>query len=137
LHPNQPGWLQLDPELELVGSEEVVVRVGAGAGAGVADEVVEEVVVAVSSLHPNQPGVLHVDVDDELDDVEVLESVVVGSSRHPHHPGVLHVSVRVRLLEEVLVATDEDVLDGSVPLLSKNSHGKQSVQSTYCSHLGG
>lgn len=98
--------------------------------------VVAVVVVAISSLHPNQPGVLHVVVDEVCFEVVVEIVVVVSSSRQPHHPGVLQVSVRVRL--KVLVREMAlDVVVRSVPLLSKNSHGKQSVQLIYCSHLAG
>ena len=100
LHPNQPGVSQeFVFVVVLVGSEDVVVIVGAGAAVGVCIAVAEEVVVVVGSLHPNHPGVLQVEVVDVL--VLVLElvvfSVVVLSSRHPHHPGVLHVSVLVRV----------------------------------------
>lgn len=135
--PNQPGCRQLGLAVD-VGEGEVVVIVGAGAGAGVLDERELSVEVEVIlSLQPNQPGVLHVEV--ELVDVDVFECVVVsGSSKQPHQPGVLHVSVLVREDADVLVTKVEDVEDdGSVPLLSKNDQGKQSVQSTYCSHLAG
>jgi hypothetical protein len=97
-----------------VGSDDVVVIVGAGAG--VADCFVVAVVVT-SSLQPNQPGVLHVDVELVLVEVDIVDSVVVDSSRHPHHPGVLQVSVLVRLVEVVL-GTVTDVVVDSVPLLS-------------------
>ena len=62
-----------------MGRDDVVVMLGAGAGAGVADDVaaVVAVVVVSSSLQPNQPGVLQVDVEEELDEVDVCEPVVV------------------------------------------------------------
>ena len=118
-----------------------MVREGAGAGAGVEEPllVVEAVVVVTSSLQPNHPGVLHVDVEVVDTDVEVAVPVVVSSSsRQPHHPGVLQVSVLVRVLVAVLeIVVIVAVVVGSVPLLSKKDHEKQSVQSTYCSHFGG
>ena len=131
-------------DAEDVGRQDVVVMDGAGAGAGVLEISWEEVGVVVvgsgfSSLQPNQPGVLHVDVDFDLLEVDVVvvgPVVVVDSSKHPNHPGVLHVSVLVLLVALVLEMIVEVVV-GSVPLLSKNSQGKQSVQFTYCSHLGG
>jgi hypothetical protein len=83
---------------------------------------VEVVVIGTLSLHPNQPGVLHDDVELVLVDVEVEDSVYVDSSRQPNQPGVLQVSVLVRLDVEVEV-TKVDVVVGSVPLLSKYSHG--------------
>jgi hypothetical protein len=77
-------------------------------------------------------------VEVEVVDVPVpVEVVVSGSSKQPHQPGVLHVCVLVREVYAVLVGNVEDVVDGSVPLLSKKDHGKQSVQSTYCSHFAG
>lgn len=58
--PNQPGYRQD----VLVAIDDVVVSVGAGAGAGVADCVLcLSVVVSSSSLHPNQPGVLQVELE--------------------------------------------------------------------------
>lgn len=97
----------------------------------------DDVVVVMSSLQPNQPGVLQVVVDGMLVVVLCLEVVVVGSSsRHPHQPGVLQVSVRV-LLNVLVCDMMVVVVIGSEPLLSKNSHGKQSVQLTYCSHFAG
>lgn len=132
----------------LVGSADVVVIVGTGAGAGEVSEPLEDdeavvvvvvVVLVVGSLQPNQPGVLQDFVELELVEEEEVERgeevvvvVVVDSSRHPHHPGVLHVSVLVRelvleLLELVVV---------SVPLLSKNFQSTQSAHSTSSSQLG-
>ena len=57
--PNQPGYLH---DEAVVGADEVVVTVGAGAGDVLCEISVVE--VSVSSLQPNQPGVLHVDVDE-------------------------------------------------------------------------
>jgi hypothetical protein len=136
--PNQSGCWQLEMDVAM-GKDDVVVMVGAGAGVGLLYECEGlVVVVVVSSLQPNHPGVLHVEV--EVIDIEVSEWVVVvsGSSKQPHQPGVLHVSVLVRVDVAVLVArVEEVVVEDSVPLLSKNDQGKQSVQSAYCSHLAG
>lgn len=131
LQPNQPGVSQ-DVELlaELVGLDEVVVIVGAGAALGEVTVVV--VVMVVGSLHPNQPGVLQEDVVIVLVQV-VVEVVLVVSSRHPHQPGVLHVSVLVRVV--VLLGTLLLVVV-SLLLLSKNFQLKQSWHSTSSSHLG-
>jgi len=140
LQPKKPGVWQV---LVLVGCGEVVVGAGAGLGVVMMVEVEEDevVVVVVGSLHPNQPGVLHVDVNEELLllvellelEVVVVADVVDDSSRHPHHPGVLHVSVLV-LVELVVVLVV--VVEGSVPLLSKNFQSTQSWQSTSVSALG-
>lgn len=110
--------------------------------AGAGDSVAVVIVVSSSSKQPNQPGVLQVDV--EVFFVLVFVFVVVDallvvlSSKQPNHPGVLHVSVLVLadVDDDVDVGTVKDVVV-SVPLLSKNSQGKQSVQLTYCSHLAG
>jgi len=117
---------------------DVVVTVGTGAGDGAAVLDFDLLSVVVSSLHPNQPGVRQIV---ELEVVSLagtlvleVEMVVVVSSRHPHHPGVLHVVVRVYVVEEEEL---ELVMFGSVPLLSKYSQLKQSVQFGYGSHLGG
>jgi hypothetical protein len=63
LHPNQPGVLHVEVEVELVIDVEDVVVV---------------VVVVVSSRHPHQPGVLQVEVRVRVvvlvDEEEVVES---------------------------------------------------------------
>jgi hypothetical protein len=132
--------------LVVVGAADVVVTVGAGAAEVVVVEVVvvEVVVVEVvvdSSRQPNHPGVLQVDVDlVVVVPVVVLALVVVDSSRQPHQPGVLQVSVLVLAdfeVDIVVVVMSVDVLLGLVPLLSKNSQGKQSVQLTYGAHFAG
>lgn len=139
--PNQPGDLHVVLEVVIVAAEEdeneegiveVVVTVGAGAGVAILVVMVVVSVVVISSLHPNQPGERHV--------VVVMVSVVVTgtvillvSSKHPHQPGVLHVSVLVRVVD---VAVEEELVVVSVPLLSKNFHSKQSIQSSCCMHLG-
>lgn len=130
LHPNQPGVSQV---LVDVGSVEVVVTVGTGAGLlGVLNDEEDDEVVVIS-LHPNQPGVSQVvEVELELVLVEVEAPEVVVSSRQPHHPGVLHVSVLV--LVAVLVVLLLVVV--SVPLLSKNFHAKQSTHSSSSVHVG-
>lgn len=101
-----------------VGSDEVVVIVGAGVALGELILLDEDVVV-VSSLQPNHPGVSQVlveDVDEEVL-VDVVGAEVVDSSRQPHHPGVLQVSVRVRVVVDVAVLALLVVV--SVPLFSK------------------
>ena len=138
--PNHPGYWQDELCLVVVEAADVVVTVGAGT----AEVVVLEVVVD-SSRQPNHPGVLQVDVDLVVVATVVVVTlvvafVVVDSSRQPHHPGVLQVSVLVRDDFEVDIDVDVmrvDVLLGSVPLLSKNSQGKQSVQFKYGSHFAG
>lgn len=129
LHPpNQPGWAH-------EGVDEGVVMVGTGVAVGT----VNVAVVVTSSLQPNQPGwfesvtffsarivkltVLQVEVDVAVvEEVEVVGPLVVLSSKHPHQPGVLHVSVRV-LVEVAVEVMLRDVVEDSVPLLSKNSQG--------------
>ena len=139
--PNHPGDLHVVLEVVCVATEddrdeeaivEVVVTVGAGAGVAKLLVMVVVSVVVISSLHPNQPGDRHV--------VVVMVSVVVTgtvillvSSKHPHQPGVLHVSVLVRVVD---VEEEEELVVVSVPLLSKNFHSKQSIQSSCCMHLG-
>jgi hypothetical protein len=117
--PNQPGYLHEDVE---VGEDDVVVKVGAGAGVVACEDFVV-VVPSSPSLQPNQPGVLHDDVDDVEVVLDVLLVLVVVSSRQPHQPGVLHVSVLVRVLDLDLVEDDVGfavvVVVVSVPLLSK------------------
>jgi hypothetical protein len=95
--------------------------------------VVVVVVVVVLSLHPNHPGVSHVDVELELL-VVVASPVVVVSSKHPHHPGVLHVSVLV--LVELLVDDVDELVIGSVPLLSYIFQFAQSLHSGVNLHSG-
>lgn len=123
LQPNQPGVSQLD----------VLV-----AGVVVIGAVLEVVVVVVvdSSLHPNHPGVSQVlvDVVVVVDDV-VVAVVVVVSSRQPHQPGVLQVAVRVRVVEEVELLFDDDVVP-SVLLLSYIFQFAQSRQSGVNLHSG-
>ena len=58
LHPNQPGVLHVDVELD--------------------DVLVVRPEVVVSSKQPHQPGVLHVSVLVRVDDEELLE-LVIGS----------------------------------------------------------
>jgi hypothetical protein len=149
--PNQPGDLHVVLEVVCVAAEEekeeedeeegvedeeatveVVVTVGAGAGVARLLVMVVVSVVVTSSLHPNQPG--------ERQVVVVIVCVVVTgtvillvSSKHPHQPGVLHVSVLVRVVD---VEVEEELVVVSVPLLSKNFHSKQSIQSSCCMHLG-
>jgi hypothetical protein len=55
-------------------------------------------------------------------EVEVVGPLVVLSSRQPHQPGVLQVSVRV-LVDVAVEVMLRVVVEDSVPLLSKNSHG--------------
>jgi hypothetical protein len=150
--PNQPGDLHVVLEVVCVAMEEeeydededeegeedeeatveVVVTVGAGAGVARLLVMVVVSVVVTSSLHPNQPG--------ERQVVVVMVCVVVTgtvmllvSSKHPHQPGVLHVSVLVRVVD---VEVEEELVVVSVPLLSKNFHSKQSIQSSCWMHLG-
>jgi hypothetical protein len=151
--PNQPGDLHVVLEVLYVATEEeedkededkeegiedeeatveVVVTVGAGAGVATLLVMVVVSVVVISSLHPNQPG--------ERQVVVVMVCVVVTgtvillvSSKHPHQPGVLHVSVLVRVVD---VEVEEELVVVSVPLLSKNFHSKQSIQSSCWMHLG-
>jgi hypothetical protein len=139
--PNHPGYWQDELCLVVVDAADVVVTVGAGTAEVVVMEVVVMEVVVDSSRQPNHPGVLQVDVDLRVDVTVVVVAfvvafVVVDSSRQPHHPGVLQVSVLVLGDFEVDIVVDVmsvDVLLGFVPLLSKNSQGKQSVQFTYVS----
>jgi hypothetical protein len=134
--PNQPADLHVVLEVVCVATEEeedegaiveVVVTVGAGAGVAMLLVMVVVSVVVISSLHPNQPG--------ERQVVVVMVSVVVTgtvillvSSKQPHQPGVLQVSVLVRVIDVDLA--EEELVVVSVPLLSKNFHSKQSIQSS-------
>jgi hypothetical protein len=140
--PNQPADLHVVLEVVCVAAEEdedegaiveVVVTVGAGAGVAILLVMVVVWVVVTSSLHPNHPG--------ERQVVVVMVSVVVTgtvillvSSKQPHQPGVLQVSVLVRVIDVVLA--EEELVVVSVPLLSKNFHSKQSIQSSCWTHLG-
>jgi hypothetical protein len=101
--PNQPGSQH---ELVDVGTDIVVVTVGAGEALGVLTVLEAEVVVeSKQPNHPKEsnkwlahilksetglnwvPGVKQVVLDVEFDDVVVVDPVVVVvSSRQPHHP---------------------------------------------------
>jgi len=117
--PNQPTLVHVDVGVGVgIGVSEGVVIVGTK----VADGTIRVSVDMFSSLQPNQPGVLQVEVEVVVVVEEVVGPLVVLSSRQPHQPGVLQVSVRVLVdvaVEDMLRVVVED----SVPLLSKNSHG--------------